>query len=247
MKNKLIFLNTLLFFCSILVSQIALGNELKFESKTIDTINNDTVIASGDIKITDNYGQFITADRLEFNKIKKIYKITGNIYFEDKVENKILSENLIIDENNEIYTFENDVVIRNEINSMELKTNKIEYNQKDNTIFSEGLTKLNKDNKFFIESADVIYNKKDNIFIFDNKSLIRDNLGNSIEIDNFKFFLNKNQLIAFGAKIIDKEQNIYEIEQMNYDLNEKKIYGKDIIINKDNKISKKKYLPRSKK
>ena len=44
----------------------------------------------------------------------------------------------------------------------------------------------------------------------------------------------------------DKDLNIYEIENLYYDFSNKKLLGKNIIVNDNNKISKRKHLPRIK-
>ena len=57
------------------------------------------------IQVIDLEGQIITADKLEFNKTKKIHNLFGDVFYKDKEGNNISSENLIIDEVNRIYTF----------------------------------------------------------------------------------------------------------------------------------------------
>ena len=55
--------------------------------------------------------------------------------------------------------------------------------------------------------------------------------------------MTENLLVTNKAKLIDNNSNIYEIDQLYYDF-EKSILGKDILVNDDNKLSSKKYLPR---
>ncbi|MDA9653343.1 hypothetical protein N9T29_00300 [Candidatus Pelagibacter sp.] len=217
MKNNLKILISIIFFYTILIQPILKSEEIKFESDVIDTSDKDTLIATGNIKINNDLGQTIRADKLQLNKLNKIHTLTGNVFFNDDLSNEIFSKKLIINENKQKYIFEKDVIIKNKINSLLLKT--------DNLIFD----------------------RKNDVLISSNKSTITDSLGNTIETKNFKFYTKKNLLISYDVKIIDAESNIYEIKKINYDLNERKIYGKDVAINSNNiNLLSKKHLPRAK-
>ena len=68
-----------------------------------------------------------------------------------------------------------------------------------------------------------------------------------MNLNKFNIFLNENYLIAHDAVVKDKELNIYKLSKLYYDFKSKKIYGKDVNINQDNKlISSKPLQSRSK-
>ena len=110
MKNNYRFILSILFFNIVIFQNIALSEELKFESNTIDTINKDTVIASGNIKITNKIGQIISGDKLTLNKTTKIHKLVGNVFFKDINDSQISSKVLVINENNRNYIFSDNVI-----------------------------------------------------------------------------------------------------------------------------------------
>ncbi len=192
-------------------------------------------------------GQEIIADKLELNKKEKIHKVSGNIFYRDEKQNKIYSDLLIINENNQTYTFLDNILIENNENFLKINSQKIIYELTKNIVTSVGETKINKSDDYFIETNDLILDKNKEIVFSNEKSLITDNFKNLINLEKFRFNLQKNQIQGEKAKIQDKESNIYEIEKIYYDLNEKKIYGKEIIINRDNELLlSKKHLARSK-
>ena len=206
----LYFLIYLVFFLNNIKAQ-----EIRFESKIIETLDNDTIVASGDVKIFDDK-YTLESDNLKINSKTKIYILTGNVLLEDNEKNKIYSNKIIIDDINKEY-------------------------------FSSGETKLIVNNLYDIKTKDLIYNKYKKKIYSNSSTIIKDEFSNQIFLDNFTFNINKQILKANNIKIVDKEQNIYEIEKFIYDFIQKKIYGKDVIINRNNKnLLDKKHLARSK-
>ena len=247
MKNNYRFILSILFFNIVIFQNIALSEELKFESNTIDTINKDTVIASGNIKITNKIGQIISGDKLTLNKTTRIHKLVGNVFFKDINDSQISSKVLVINENNRNYIFSDNVIYYNKTHDFELNTESVIYNQNDDTYKTSSYTKINYKNKIFAKTSDLILERKKNIFFSNKNSTITDNLDNVIDVEKFKFFILKKRLDADGVKITDKQKNIYEIKNIKYDLKEEIIYGKDININNNNKnYTSEKHIGRSK-
>ena len=247
MRSKIKYILYICFFIIFSLQKTSLSNEIQFEANTIDTTNENIIIASGDLKIVNSMGQEIFADKLELDNKNKIHKVSGNIYYEDKSQNKIYSDFLTIDENKQIYIFKNNIVLENNIKKIKLDSNKIIYKQPDNIITSIGKTKIKKDDNYIINTSDITFDKNKNFLFSNNKSIIIDNYNNIINLEKFKFHLNKNQLYGHEAEIKDKELNIYKLEKIYYDLTEQKIYGKDIVINEDNDLLvEKNHLARSK-
>ncbi len=191
--------------------------ELKFEAKNINTDDKNIIIASDEVVITDNFGNQIFGDKMIFNKKTNIYKI------------------------------ENNVIVKDNVNSILLEANEIIFNEIENYLSSVGSTKININEKYKIEGSDILFDRKNNHLSSLKDSVVKDDIGNKININKFDIFLNENYLFADNATIIDKEQNLYKLEKLYYEFDKKKIYGKDVDINIDNELlNDKQHVSRSK-
>ena len=217
MKNKICIHIFLTLISILMFQQLSNSSEIIFESETIETINKDQLIARGNIKITNNMGYEIKGLKLELNDRLKIHNLTGNVVFYDGINNYINSDRLIINENTGEYTFIENVNIKNDKYSISITTDKI------------------------------LFNHFEKIIKIDNYTRITDDLDNLIETNFIEYFILNNRLKSKQVKITDKDANIYEIDEMLYDLQKKEIIGKDISINRDNKKKlDANHVPRSK-
>ena len=107
-------------------------------------------------------------------------------------------------------------------------------------------TKIEIENNYFFNTSNITYDLMTKKISSNQKSFIEDSDSNKIEIKDFTLSFRENILRANNANIIDKNLNQYEIEKLFYDLKQKRILGKDVKINEDNKLSKDEYLPRAK-
>lgn len=82
----------------------------------------------------------------------------------------------------------------------------------------------------------IVYDNSKKEINSENQTIITDNLGNQIQLEKFIYKLNEKKLIGTDARIIDKENNIYEIKDIRYDVGKKEIYGKDVALNSYNEI-----------
>ena len=131
MKNNFKFFLSLFFLCMVFLSKEAICEELKFETNVIETFDNDTLVSSGGVKITNKLGQIITGNELQLNNDSKIHVLKGNVFFIDNFKNEILSEELIINENDHEYIFNRNVVVKDKINLLTLNSSKLILNQKE--------------------------------------------------------------------------------------------------------------------
>ena len=113
-KFSLLFLVVLINFDTKL-----LANEISFEAKNIETIEENIISASDDVYIFDNLG------------------------------NKIFSDKVLIDNKEKIYTIKENVILKNENNEITLNANEIIFDQNKNIITSIGKTNINKNNSYF--------------------------------------------------------------------------------------------------
>ncbi len=193
-----------------------LAQSFQFEAEIIETNDDNYIVASNNIIIKDALGAKIFGDKLIINKTSKIYTITGNVIYED------------------------------ETNLTSINADKIIYNEENKTINTEGPTTLEKNNLYFIKSSDIEYDLLKKNISSNNKTEIEDNLKNKILLNNLNISLIENLLTANKAKLIDKDLNIYEIKNIYYDFQKKKLIGKDVTVNRDNSLSKINFLPRIK-
>ena len=217
MKNKIKLIIGVYLLSLFLVSNIVYSNEFNFEAKNITSVKDEIITASENVIITDNKGNQIFADQLIINNKTRIHTILKN------------------------------VTLENSLNSLKIESDKVIFDENKYTFFSDGPTKINKKNIYFIDGSNILFDQKNDFLTSEDKTLIKDTLKNEINLKKFNIFLNENYLIAHDAIIKDKDLNIYNINKIYYDFKNKKIYGKDVNINEDNKLtSSEPYRPRSK-
>ena len=214
-KIKILFI---FFFCIILSFQNLFANTINFKAKNIQNINEKIIKASEDIEIITNDGIKITADYLEFDIEKKLYKIENNVQIID--DQKLIS----------IYS------------------NKIDYDENLNLFKSIGFTKINHENKFYLTSSDIEFYKNKNIISSNKKSILEDTNSNRLELKDFDIILNENYIKSNYANLIDKEKNIFEINNFRYQFEKEMFIGNDISLNnnKNQTDIDKNFIPRMK-
>ena len=216
MRNKTLRLLATYILFILMHTFSVVGSEIKFEAENIE-INDETFIkASNYIKVKDDKGMEIFGDRLLIDKRKKNYVISGNVILKD-----ILSQ-------------------------ITINAEKIIYFENENIIVSEGPTKINKNNEYFVETIEMKFDRVNEKISSKNKTRIKDIQGNNFDTENLLIKLNENLLSAENAVLTDKDLNIYKITNLYYDFEKKKLLGKDIVVNEDNKLSSKKLLSRIK-
>ncbi len=216
MKNNLNKLLLLFLVLLINFNMKLLANEINFEAKNIETVEENFISASDAVYIYDNLG------------------------------NKIFSDKLLIDNKAKIYTIKENVTFKNENNKITLYANEIIFDQIKNTIVSKGKTKINKNDSYFIETSNINYNLSSKKIFSNEKTVLKDLENNKINMKNFKLDFSQNIFKANNVVMTDKEFNIFNIKKIYYDFNNKKILGQDISLNDNNMLSKKKYLSRAK-
>ena len=138
-KFSLLFLVVLINFNTKL-----LANEINFEAKNIETIEENIISASDEVYIYDNLG------------------------------NKIFSDKLLIDNKAKIYTIKENVILKNENNEITLNANEIIFDQSKNTITSIGKTKINKNNNYFIETSNITYDLSSKKIFSNENTILKD-------------------------------------------------------------------------
>ena len=213
MKNRpfKILIYTLVFCFNIKVI-CAEENQINFSAKNIETIENNKIIASNDVELTNNKNLFIK------------------------------SENLTFDKKDEIYTLEDNVFLKDTINEIEIKSNKIIYEKKNNLFLSYGYTEIIKNKDYKFESTDIVFDRLNQIIFSQNKATFKDNDQNILELDGFRVKILENVLKSKYSKFIDKEKNIFEINNFKYNFKIDSFLGSDVKLNDNNLIKNDKNL-----
>ena len=189
---------------------------------------------------------------------------------------QIESKNITLDKNKQISIFENEVVVTTEDDDVIksdfaeynkltgfikfkqniiatdkdnniIKTNYAEYNEKDKILKTIGSTSVITTENYNIEGTDIILDNNERSIKSKNNTIITDQAGNKIYLDNFKYETNLSIFKSVGyIKIEDKLSNTYEFSQVYIDTQKKELIGTDIkaFINDENLKLKKDNDPR---
>ena len=148
-----------------------------------------------------------------FAKTKENYQIKSQYAeYNKKIKNLILKNKVIgIDNKNNI-----------------IETNFAEYNEISRIFNTKGFTKVLTSEKYTIEGEDIVFNNYKKVISSSKKALITDNENNKIYLSNFEYQIEKNIFKSLGdVKILDKNQNSYEFNQIYIDTKKREILGSD--------------------
>ena len=218
MKNKYYLVLKIIIknlFFLLFFCKFSIANQINLSADNIETIGDNLIKASQNIIIRDEKGITIFADDLEANNEK------------------------------EIYIIENNVILKDEINKIDLISNKIFFDKKKNIITSIGLTEIKSKDNFEIKTSDITFDRKNKVIFTEKKSEIKDLNFNKLILKDFFVSLENDYIRSDEGKIIDKEQNEFEIKNIFYNFSRKEILGNDISMNNENKIDRN-FLPRMK-
>ena len=153
---------TLLLFVLLLSFQVkSISEEFNFEGNEIQILNNgNRLISDNGIKITSDDNVEITADEFDYDKLKSVLLLNGNIIINDIVNKTII------------------------------KTNKIKYLKKIEKIITYGETKINVNDNYFISSSDIIFYRNEEKITSDKLTSVNDKYKNSFTAKEFLFLLN---------------------------------------------------------
>ncbi|MFL2896588.1 MAG: LPS-assembly protein LptD [Candidatus Pelagibacter sp.] len=197
----------LIFATFILFVNLTLAEEINLESNEIDILNKGELIkATGNVKAIVDSGLIISGDVAEYDKKKSILSITGNVSVDDKEKNIF---------------FETDQVI---------------YNKDKETIFTKGKTKSKIENNYEIIGGDLFHDRLRMIFSSKQNTIIKDNLGNIFETEEFKFELNEKIINTKILLLNDEFGNRYNFSNAIINLNKNEVLAKDVNVDFKNSL-----------
>ena len=200
MKSNLIFkiVFFLIFFMSFPNSY---SEELKFEATSIEIIDKDKIIiAEEGVKILSGDEIVIDADKMRYNKEKKLLEASGNINITNQIENiKISSDNIIYDKNAE-------------------------------KIVSSGNVEIKFEDDYSLNTKEIIYLKNSGEILINHISQIKDSLGNEIEFEQLNFNAIDKLIKGKMVKLSDLEKNFYNFESAIIDFSKNQIIANNVSI-----------------
>ena len=197
----------LIFTTFILFVNLSLSEEINFESNEINILNKGELIkATGNVKAIVDSGLIISGDVAEYDKKKSILSITGNVSVDDKEKN--------------IY-FESDKVI---------------YNKDKETIVTKGKTITTIEKNYEIIGRDLFHDRLGMIFSSKQNTIIKDNLGNIFETEEFKFEISEKIINAKILLLNDEFGNKYNFSNAIVNLNKNEVLAKDVDVDFKNSL-----------
>ena len=197
----------LIFATCVLFINLSLSEEINFESNKIDILNKGELIkAKGNVKAIISGGLTISGDSSEYNKKKLILSITGNVSVDDKEKNIFL------------------------------KTDQIIYNVENETIITKGKTISKIDNNYEIIGSELFHDRLGMIFSSKENTIIKDNLGNIFETEEFKFEVNKEIINAKILLLNDEFGNKYNFSNAVVNLKKNEVLAKDVDVDFKNSL-----------
>ena len=198
-------------------ANISFAENYRFETKKIELINNDNkIIATDGTAYSKNNDIVIDAKKFEYLNDQDLLK-----------------------------AFKGSALIKSK--NLKIKFNEIELNNKNFIITVSGdviIIDTKKDLR--INSSLITYNRNSGIIESPSKSTLKDNLENVFETESFIYNLNDNILKIKNANFKDPENNNFYVELAYINTLSKKLFGKDVAIDLNNKSFNQENEPRLK-
>ena len=216
MKNKFITYLLIIFFF-LLNENRAFSEEFIFNTSEINIVENGNIIkATNGIATSVKDNITLVAKKFIYNKKLLVLNAENGIA-------KAINENI------------------------EIKANKFIYDQNTSIINATGNVEI-KDliKKTLIKSQNIFYHINEKIIKSPTDSSIEDDIKNFFLVESFTYTLNDDLIKVNKAKIIDFEKNILQVDKAYINLASKKLIGKDLSIDFNNKSLQNNNEPRLK-
>ena len=137
MKNKKIITIVNIFVFLLLIANQVIAQEFNFKGSEIIFLDKENKIRGiNGINLTDNNGIKITGEKFEYDKIKMLLNVEGN------------------------------VIIYDDVNKLVLKSDKFTYNKKKEIIYTKTITTAEYNKEYLLDSNELTFDRstKKNIF-----------------------------------------------------------------------------------
>ena len=209
-----------LYFLIILLSffeNLSFAENYRFETSKIDIVNDENkIIATDGTAYSNDNNIEIKAKKFEYFNEIDFLKAFSGSAF-------IKSDNLVIN------------------------FDQIELNKNNSIITASGNVKIiDTDKELEINSKQIIFNKDQGIIQSPDDSILKDKFKNIFETKSFSYDTKKNILKIKKANFKDTENNNFFVDLAYINIQSEKLFGKDIIVNLNNKSFNKDNEPRLK-
>ena len=209
-----------LYFLIILLTffeNLSFAENYRFETSKIDIVNDENkIIATDGTAYSNDNNIEIKAKKFEYFNEIDFLKAFSGSAF-------IKSDNLIIN------------------------FDQIELNKNNSIITASGNVKIiDTDKELEINSKRIIFNKDQGIIQSPDDSILKDKFKNIFETKSFSYDTKKNILKIKKANFKDTENNNFFVDLAYINIQSEKLFGKDIIVNLNNKSFNKDNEPRLK-
>ena len=196
---------------------LSFAENYRFETSKIDIVNDENkIIATDGTAYSNDNNIEIKAKKFEYFNEIDFLKAFSGSAF-------IKSDNLVIN------------------------FDQIELNKNNSIITASGNVKIiDTDKELEINSKQIIFNKDQGIIQSPDDSILKDKFKNIFETKSFSYDTKKNILKIKKANFKDKENNNFFVDLAYINIQSEKLFGKDIIVNLNNKSFNKDNEPRLK-
>ena len=200
-----------------LFQSVSIANEFSFETKKIEILNEGNLIVADEGRaISSDNNLEIQAVNFEYFKDLSLLKASQGSAF-------IKSSNIKID------------------------FNELEVDQEKNIMKAYDNVKIvDEEKKLVIETNIVVYDRNTNNIKSTTKSILRDRKNNILQTKYFNYDLNESIIKINDANFKDPENNNIKIQIAYLNTISNKLYGKDVVIDLNNKSFDEKNEPRIK-
>ena len=197
MKNKNLIILINIFVCIFFIKS-TFSEEFNFKSSEIIFLDNGNTIKgiNGLDLITDG-GIRITGKEFNFDKIKNILNVKGN------------------------------VIIYDDVNKIILKSEKFTYLKNNEIIYTKSKTITEYNNKYFLDTEELTFDRNNKIIFSKKKVNIKDLNGNVSSMSKFNLSLVTRLLKGDNLEYLDLTSNKIFIKKAVINLQTKEVIGKD--------------------
>ena len=184
---------------------------------------------------------FITAENISLDKNKNLSIFEKNVVVKTK-DKELQSDYAEYNREKGFLILKKNIsIIDNKKNK--LLTNYVEYYEKDKVLKTIGETKIETIENYYLNGSDIFIDNINKIIKSEKKSILKDQDGNLIYLDNFEYSVENSLFKSIGfIEIKDNKNNEYEFSQIYIDTKRKEILGTDsktFLNSKDFKINPK--------
>ena len=238
MKNNFIKI-TLIFLLNFNYLSIAISDDFIFDVSELEITEKGNIYhGTNGGKVTTSNGIEITAETFKYNKLTSLLETKGNVVLIDKIKNiKISSEQIFYLKNKELaYTkgvskavtsedieinsneflkynklssileAKGNVEIIDKVENMIIHSNHIFYFKNEDKFSTKGVTKIDIEDEYLINGRNLILERKDMFLSSEFKTRISDTFNNVYELNDFNYLINDKVLKGNKIKLITNYQ-----------------------------------------